>query len=240
MGTQYLTPTDVRPPCYDCAPMARIARAVFPGLPHHVTQRGNRRQQTFFQPDDYHRYVDLLALWCWRYHVEIWAWCLMPNHVHLIAIPATVDGLRWAIGETHRQYTLEVNRREGWRGYLWQGRFSSYVMDDRHTLAAARYVELNPVRAGLVAHPVDYPWSSARAHLLGRDDGLARVAPLLERRPDWAAFLAGGLATDLVGDLRRHQRTGRPLGSDEFVGDVERGLRRLLRPDKRGPPPRRS
>ncbi|MCA1828873.1 MAG: transposase [Myxococcales bacterium] len=220
--------------------MARIARAVFPGLPHHVTQRGNRRQLTFLQPGDYRRYFDVLAYWCWRYEVEIWAWCLMPNHGHLIAVPETADGLRWAIGETHRQYSLEINRREGWTGYLWQGRFSSYVMDPRHTLAAARYIELNPVRAGLVTRPEEYQWSSARAHLSARDDGLVRVAPLLELRPDWEAFLASGLDTDPIEDLRKHQRTGRPLGNSDFVTDVERALGRKLRPDKRGPPPRRS
>ena len=108
-----------------------------------------------------------MAEWCDRYRVQVWAYCLMPNHVHLIAVPASSDGLRGAIGEAHRRYTTVINRREGWRGHLWQGRFASYVMDDRYTLAAARYVELNPVRAGLVARAEDYPCSSARAHLLG-------------------------------------------------------------------------
>ena len=109
--------------------MARIARVVAPGLPHHITQRGNRRQQTFFSDDDYRAYLALMADWCRRCDVRIWAYCLMPNHVHIIATPRAADGLRRAIGETHRRYTRRVNFREGWRGYLWQGRFSSVVLD---------------------------------------------------------------------------------------------------------------
>ena len=141
--------------------MARIARVVITGLPHHITQRGNRRQQTFFNDGDYAAYVELMAEWCTKEHVEIWSYCLMPN-THLIAVPATEDGLRRAIGEAHRRYTRRINFREKWRGYLWQGRFASFVMDDPYLLAAARYAELNPLRAGLVADPCDWRWSSAR------------------------------------------------------------------------------
>jgi len=108
--------------------MARIARGVAPGLPHHITQRGNRRQATFFSADDYRAYIALLGEWCRYWHVEVWAYCLMPNHVHLIAVPPTDDGLRRAIGEAHRRYTRRVNFREDWRGHLWQGRFASYPL----------------------------------------------------------------------------------------------------------------
>ena len=218
--------------------MPRLARAVVPDFPHHVTQRGNRRQQTFFNNDDYLLYVSLMAEWCHRCRVEVWAYCLMPNHIHLIAVPTTPDGLRRAIGEAHRRYTSEVNRREGWRGHLWQGRFASFVMEDRYTLAAARYVELNPVRAGLVAGAGDYPWSSARAHLLGRDDALAAVAPLLARVDDWSAFLGQGAAAEVTDQFRKHENTGRPLGSDAFVDYLETLLHRALRPLKSGPAPK--
>jgi putative transposase len=159
--------------------MARIARVVVPGIPHHVTQRGNRRQKTFFNDSDYRAYIDLMAERCSRQGVEVWAYCLMPNHVHVVAVPSTEQSLRLAIGEAHRRYTKRVNFREGWTGYLWQGRFSSFPMDEQHLLAAARYVELNPVRARLVATPQDYRWSSSRAHLSGRDDELVTVAPLI-------------------------------------------------------------
>ena len=144
--------------------MPRLARVVVPGLPHHVTQRGNRRQQTFFCDEDYRSYLELMGQWCSAHQVEIWAYCLMPNHVHLIAVPQSADGLRRAVGEAHRRYTRSVNFREGWRGHLWQGRFASFVLDERYLLTAARYVELNPVRAGLISAPSRYPWSSAAAH----------------------------------------------------------------------------
>jgi REP-associated tyrosine transposase len=215
--------------------MPRLARAVVPGFPHHITQRGNRRQQTFFHDEDYALYRALMAEWCHHYRVEIWAYCLMPNHAHLIAVPETSEGLRCAVGEAHRRYTAEVNRREKWVGHLWQGRFSSFVMDDRYLLSAARYVELNPVSAGLVSRAEEYPWSSARAHLFGRDDGLVTVAPLLSRVDYWSAFLDAGTPSDAADQLRRHEKTGRPLGSDDFIDHLERLLNRVLRPRKSGP-----
>jgi REP element-mobilizing transposase RayT len=114
-----------------CELMARLARVVAPGFPHHITQRGNRRQQTFFCDEVYQRYVDLIADWCNALEVEMLAYCLMPNHVHLIAVPQSADGLGRAIGEAHRRYTRMINFRERWRGHLWQWRFASFVLDER-------------------------------------------------------------------------------------------------------------
>ena len=219
--------------------MAQIARVVALGLPHHVTQRGNRRQQTFFCDDDYRAYLGLMAQWCSRCVVEIWAYCLMPNHVHLIAVPESEDGLRSAIGEAYRRCTRRINFREGWRGHLWQGRFASYTMEERYLLAAARYIEMNPVRAGLVDRPGEYPWSSAAAHTLGRDDRLVKVSPLLELVGDWGRFIAGQIADREVSLLRRHERTGRPLGAESFIDRLERALSRRLRKQKPGPKPNR-
>ncbi len=218
--------------------MARIARVVAPGYPHHVTQRGNRRQQTFFSDDDYRAYLDLMNEWCGRCGVTMWAYCLMPNHVHLIAIPQSEAGLRQAIGEAHRRYTRRVNSREGWTGHLWQGRFASVVLEETHLLAAVRYVELNPVRAGLVVTAEEWPWSSARAHLTGRDDTLVKVAPMREWIGNWAEYLGGQEDKTLVEALRRHERTGRVLGSEEFVESLEGALARPLKPGKRGRKPR--
>ena len=133
--------------------MGRIARVVIPGLPHHVTQRGNRRQQTFFCDQDYRGYLALMGDWCRRCGVGVWAYCLMPNHAHLIVVPQTQDGLRRGIGEAHRRYTLAVNTRQRWTGHLWQGRFASVVMDETHLIAAARYIELNPVARSSWARP---------------------------------------------------------------------------------------
>ena len=218
--------------------MARLARAVVPGLPHHVTQRGNRRQTVFFSDDDYAAYRGLVAEHCAAAGVAVWAYCLMPNHVHLILVPSDETGLHRALGEAHRRYTRRVNLREGWRGYLWQGRFASFVMDDRHLLVAARYVELNPVRARLAMRAGDWPWSSAAAHLAGRDDAVVRATPLLDRVGDWRAFLEGGVEAAALDGLRAHERTGRPLGAAPFVADLEARLGRALAPRKPGRKPK--
>jgi putative transposase len=216
--------------------MARLARVVIPGLPHHVTQRGNRRLETFFGDQDYGFYLSLLAAWSAAADCEVWAYCLMPNHVHLILMPGDEDGLRRALGETHRRYSRQVNLRQGWRGHLWQERFHSFPMDEAHLLACARYVELNPVRAGLVRRARAWPWSSARAHLAGADDGVVRVAPLLERVADWQGFLRQGVDEEDLATIRRHASTGRPLGSASWLEDLEARLGRRLRPGKPGRP----
>jgi putative transposase len=215
--------------------MARIARVIAPGFPHHITQRGNRRLPTFFRNEDYEAYLALLAEWCCTCRVEVWAYCLMPNHVHLIAVPETREGLRQAIGEAHRRYTRLINSRSGWSGHLWQGRFASFVMDENYLLAATRYVELNPVRARLTADPFAWRWSSAAAHLAGQDDSLVKVAPLLEMAGDWRQFLLESPADEVMNDLRKHERTGRPLGRDRFLQQLEDTLSRVLRKKKPGP-----
>ncbi len=129
--------------------MARTARVVVPGAPHHVVQRGNRGQTTFFSARDYALYLEIAAEAFAAAEVQVWAYCLMPNHVHLIATPARPEALAQAVGATHVRYTRAINRREGWSGFLWQGRFASFPMDDGYFLQCARYVGLNPVRAGL-------------------------------------------------------------------------------------------
>ena len=215
--------------------MARMARVIASGRPHHVTQRGNRRQPTFFCDEDYALYLSLLGEWCGRWHVDIWAYCLMPNHVHLIAVPETEEGLCRAIGEAHRRYTRHINFREGWRGHLWQGRFASFVMDARYTLAAARYIELNPVRAGLSAVAEAYPWSSAKAHVNRQDDALVKTEPLCSEIDDWTAFLMMDSDEELALQLKRHERTGRPCGDDALIEAVELETGRALQRQKPGP-----
>jgi putative transposase len=216
--------------------MARIARVVAPGMPHHVTQRGNRRLQTFFNAEDYQAYLELMSEWCARYKVQIWAYCLMPNHVHLIAVPETKDGLNLAIGEAHRRYTRRINFREGWRGHLWQGRFSSFILDQNHLLACTRYVELNPARAGIVKKPQEWRWSSANAHVRGKDDLLVRTAPLLAMiESSWGKFLSVDARDSVMVLFRKHERTGRPIGDDAFIERLESLLDRELKPKKPGP-----
>ena len=220
--------------------MARLARVVVPGIPHHVTQRGNRRMQTFFRQDDYQAYLSLLVEWCRQREVAIWSYCLMPNHVHLIVVPETADGLRRAIGEAHRRYTRRVNFREGWRGHLWQGRFASFVMDDAYLLAAARYVEINPVKARLTEVPEAWPWSSAAAHIAGRDDAVAAGHWLGERIAGWVCtwreYLMDRVDDELPAAMRLHESTGRPLGSRPFVEKLEALLGRKLFPGNPGRP----
>ena len=216
--------------------MARIARIVVPGHPHHVTQRGNRRLEVFFGADDYRAYRRLFGEYCARAGVAVWAYCLMPNHVHLILTPEHPDALRAALGEAHRRYTRRINFRHGWRGHLWQERFHSFAMDEDYLLACARYVELNPVRAGLVKRAEDWPWSSARAHLAAVDDGLVMVEPLLAREAAWRSFLDSGVEAAAMDSLRQHSRTGRPAGSESYLDAVEAILQRPVKPRRPGRP----
>lgn len=191
--------------------MPRPPRQILPGLPHHVTQRGNRRQSTFFSDADYSRYLSLLGHACRKNGTSVWAWCLMPNHVHLILVPSRENGLGATLSTAHRSYSWEVNQREGWSGHLWQGRFASFPLDEAHLHACLRYVELNPVRARLVDRPEAWPWSSARGHLGLAADPLVDPAPARERIEDWRAFLDAGLEAGAHAALQAAERSGRLL-----------------------------
>jgi len=216
-----------------------MARVVAEGMLHHITQRGNRGQPTFFFDDDYQAYLNLMAEWCGKYEVDIWAYCLMPNHIHLIAVPEKAENLRLAIGEAHRRYTRRINFREGWRGHLWQERFSSFVMDARYLVACVRYIENNPVRAKLAKSPDKWPWSSALAHMAEKNDTLVNVEPVLSIiNGDWRQFLAGVFSNEELEEIRKHSRTGRPLGSSAFVESLEHKLGRKLKPQKPGRKPK--
>jgi putative transposase len=149
-------------------------------------------------------------------------------------VPESEDGLRCGIGEAHRRYSRSINFREEWRGHLWQGRFSSFPMDETYLLAAARYVEKNPVRANLVTEASLWPWSSARAHLSKQDDEMVKVTPILEMVGDWKNFLAEE-QEETLNDIRKHERTGRPLGTAGFVEGLELELGRKLKRNKPGP-----
>jgi putative transposase len=216
--------------------MARTARIVVPGHPHHVTQRGARRMDVFLTPGDYETYLEMLRHWCEKAGTKVFAYCLMPNHVHLILEPSHEDGLRAALGETHRRYSRHVNSREGWTGHLWQARFSSYPMDEPHLLACAKYVELNPVRAKLVKKPGDWKWSSAKAHLSGKDDSLIHRKPLLALVPSWRKFLNADLDPDALEQIRKHEHSGMPVGSNRYLNRLEKKLGMDVRAKPRGRP----
>jgi putative transposase len=218
--------------------MARLARVVIPGLPHHVTQRGNGRARTFFNDADFALYRDLLAKHCRAAKVEVWAWCLMPNHVHLILVPSDADGLRRALAAVHRRYAGIIHARRKRTGHFWQGRFGAAVMDEAHLAAALRYVSLNPVRARLVERARDWRWSSTRAHLSSKSDGITALTPIRARFPRFADLLDDEPEPDLFDRLRAAESIGRPLGDERFLARIERLTARALRPRKRGPKPK--
>lgn len=218
--------------------MARISRLVVPGYPHHVTQRGVRSIPIFSNDQDRSAYADIMAEQLHRFGVEVLAWCLMTNHTHLVAVPKDQAALARAIGEAHRLYTRMKNFAEGVRGYLFQGRFGSCVLDETHLLAAARYVELNPVKAGMVRSAEEYPWSSARFHLgLAANDVLVKDKNLLGLVENWQGYLR---QDDEKANSRlvKAIRSGRPAGSQQFVRLVEKLTGRHLSLGKRGPRPK--
>jgi putative transposase len=219
--------------------MARLPRLVLPGIPHHITQRGNRRERTFFEDGDYALYLYLLADGAERAGVEVWSYCLMPNHVHIIAVPRDEDALSRAFRYVHRHYTGYIIARQRWTWHLWQGRFGSVAMDEEHLCHALRYVALNPVRAGLVRRAEDWAWSSTCALMAGADDHVVRTAPALERVGDFAAFLSEEFDEAMTyAALRKAESVGRPIGSVEWLADMEERTGRVLAPQKRGPKPK--
>jgi putative transposase len=220
--------------------MPRTARFVLPGSPHHVTQRGNRRQPTFLEPSDYSLYRELLAEACRRHGVAIWAYCLMPNHVHLVAVPETAEGLGRALARAHRGYTTRINRRQGWRGYLWQGRFGSFPMDELHLRAAVGYILLNPVRAGLAPAASAWPYSSWAAHSTATPDALVDPAPLARAVGPVDRLVDLRLEVELLESFRRHTTSGRPLGSPTFLKRIELATGRCLSPTGHFDPPDRN
>ncbi len=222
--------------------MPRMARIVVPGVPHHVTQRGNNRQDVFFVDDDRRVYLGLLAEQSRRFGLSVVCHCLMTNHVHLVVIPKHVDSLAKGIGRTNLLYSQYIGRLHRRTGHLWQNRFFSCSLDDEHLVHACGYVERNPLRARMVRLPWRYPWSSAAAHVTvvrGRGRGAiqAHDGELLDltwwrqrfRPAQWKRMLQRPEDAQIVGTLRSRTHTGRPLGSDSFVSKLERALGRRLR-----------
>lgn len=223
--------------------MPRQRRLVVPDRPHHVTQRGNNRRDVFFADGDREVYLSLLKEYAAEYKVDVLGYCLMTNHVHVIAVPANPTGLGKALGRTHNDYArwLHIRRRES--GHLWQNRFFSCPLDDAYTWAALAYVERNAVRAGMVAQCEDWPWSSARRHV-GEADSCEWLQ--LDRWSQnwtpglWRVALHEGLAeADIQARLQEATRTGRPLGEGEFVKRCEQQSGLTLRRQKPGPKPKR-
>jgi putative transposase len=216
--------------------MARLARVVIPGLPHHITQRGNGRARTFFSDDDYRLYLRLLTENCKLARVRCLAYVLMPNHVHLILVPKDEDGLRKALAATHRAYAGMLNTRRKKTGHFWQGRFGCVALDAAHLEAGLRYVLQNPQRAKLAKKPEDWPWSSARALLKGKPDGLTDAKAVEDQVGDIRMLLGDTPDMEMMDmALRRAETVGRPLGTAAFLEKLERKLDRPLQAGKRGP-----
>lgn len=213
--------------------MGRIARVVMPDYPHHVIQRGNRNQRVFFSDSDKLLYLRLVRRCVIKAGISLWAYCLMDNHVHLIAVPQDAECLARGIGELHRNYTNIINTRNGWKGYLWQGRFLSFPLDERYLYAAVRYVERNPVRAGIVRNAEDYLWSSARSHINGTPDDLLSDFHLNQGITDWRSFLRIQDENEEI--ILKHSNTGRPLGDNDFIEKAENITGRDLGKIKPGP-----
>jgi putative transposase len=219
--------------------MARISRLVVPGYPHHVMQRGVRSMPIFQDEADRQAYLQFLSEETKRFGVEILVWCLMTNHVHFIAVPEQEDSLARAFGEGHRRYTRMKNFAEGVRGYFFQGRFYSCVLDEGHLLAASAYVELNPVRAGIVKKPWDYPWCSAPFHTgQKKTDPMVKDRTLLGLIKDWKDHL-NRTSEEKDEEIRRLTRSGRPAGGDSFVTLLEQKTGRNLAVGRPGRPTKR-
>ncbi len=219
--------------------MARLPRVVVVDVPHHVTQRGNSRQVILASDADRITYLELLRQYSEIHSLSLLGYCLMSNHVHLIAVPRTGAALAETLKHTHGRYASYWNARRSSSGHVWQGRFYSCPLDDSHLWEALRYTELNPVRAGLVAAAEQWRWSSAAAH-----SGVAVPDAMVEMErwrtrwtvAEWRDFLLAGESQPDLTALRRCTHTGRPLGTPDFVAALEKSTLRLLAPQKGGRP----
>ncbi len=215
----------------------RASRTVAPGLPHHVLQYGNYGHRVFEDAGDYEHYLGWLAEYCRRFGVEIWAYCLMPNHVHHVCVPGTETGLARTFNALHMRYAQYFNLKRNLQGHLWQGRFYSSILDDRHAYEAVRFVETNPLRWRLVNEAQAYPWSSARSHAAeAADPVLQSACPIKARAGDWTVYLQGPADIAAVEALRKNMKSGKPCGDREFVRALESMLSRDLTVRPRGRP----
>ena len=218
--------------------MPRIARIIATGYPHHVTQRGNNRAVVFFDDDDRQTYLNLLAVYAQRHSLHIWAYCLMDNHVHILAVPETESALSRGIGVTNLVYTQYLNHKRNQSGRVWQNRFFSCVVgDDKYLWAVVRYIERNPVKACLTKTPESYRWSSAKAHLTRAENAMLS-SPSWLREPDRANYVefVRDKNDEIEEKLRKATRTGRPFGPETFIDELESRLELILRAKKTGRP----
>ncbi|NOQ94893.1 MAG: transposase [Methylophaga sp.] len=219
--------------------MPRVARTVFPNIPHHITQRGNRRDDVFFTDDDRQIYLEWLQFYCEKHDVAILAYCLMTNHVHLVLTPHSEAGLQKVLKPLHMRYSQYINKTKNWTGHLWQGRFFSSPLDEAYAWSTIRYVERNPVQAGMIARAEEYQWSSAAAHCgLKEALFLAQLPESLDgiTQGEWSAWLALPEHQDTINIIQRNIEKGLPCGSDDFIAQLESISKRSLRYKPQGRP----
>ncbi len=220
--------------------MPRVARVVFPGVPHHITQRGNRREAMFFTEEDRLAYLAWLREYSQKHKVQVLAYCLMSNHTHMILTPRTQEGLHNVLKPLHMRYAQWVNRNRGWNGHVWQGRYLSAPPDEAYTWAAVRYVERNPVRAGMVVRAEEYQCSSAAAHCGLKADSVLtkkkRWVKAMAEVSDWSQWLAEEDEVEKLKVIRRNINKGLPCGSEAFVERLSRISGRSLKFLPRGWP----
>ena len=217
--------------------MPRISRPVAVGYPHHITQRGNYQQKIFESDDDYVQYLQWLQKYSKQYQLKMWAYCVMSNHVHFIAVPMESTSLAKTFHVLHMRYSQYFNQNKGTGGHLWQGRFYSSALDEQHLYAAVRYVENNPVRAKIVEKPQDYKWSSARSHFYKEADPvLSGGCYLTEQIQDWLGYLEEKEDEGMNNTIRSNTRTGRPCGEESFIKTIEGIVGRRLKAMPAGRP----
>ncbi len=219
--------------------MPRIARVVVPNIPHHVTQRGNYQQDVFLDDKDKFKYLSLLKEYSFEYNIEILAYCLMRNHVHLILVPSESDALGKMLNIVSMKYAQYFNKRVGKRGHLWQDRYFSCPLDEDHLYEVFRYIENNPVKSGIVQYAEDYYWSSARAHVSGKvqeNDLLGDYTKYLKRIDNWKEYLNENPKESVINNLRKCTKRGRPAGNERFIRNLEEKTGRKLTTPPRGRP----
>jgi putative transposase len=219
--------------------MPRIARIVIPGIPHHVTHRGNNGQKIFRHDEDYEIYLNYLRHYAKIFGLRIIGFCLMPNHVHMIVIPQFEYSIAKAVGISHMKFSQHMNKKYNRSGHLWGGRYFSCPVDEKHLVASMRYIELNPVNASIVTKPWAYRWSSAAAHI-GRKD-IFKLPDIqywysIYSPDDWYQFLGESIDPAIIRAIKKHLKTGKPLGSDSFIRMIERETGRRMKRAKRGRP----
>jgi putative transposase len=214
--------------------MPRKPRYFIPGVPSHIVVRGHNRAPCFIRANDYSFFLRSLRGACGRGAAHIHAYVLMTNHIHLLMTPAAEDAIPWVLQSVGRRYVQYINETYERSGTLWEGRYKASLIDtERYLLTCYRYIELNPVRAGMVRSPADYPWSSFPVNALGKQDGvvsahegyLALGQDPSERQFAYRRLIAEALPEEDLDGLRAATRRCIPLGSDQFKEEVDRRLR---------------